>query len=92
MQAQVDNRKEIRSLIYQIFSNPEQLAQLKGELEAYASTSCRKIPAGRRRIGAVTRTHLRSLPMAEPTSVSTRACWSKLLSAAQFEDKKPLPR
>jgi len=37
MQAQVDNRKEIRNLIYQIFSNPDQLAQLKGELEAYAT-------------------------------------------------------
>ncbi len=37
LQAQVDNRKEIRNLIYQIFSSPDQLAQLSSELEAYAS-------------------------------------------------------
>lgn len=36
LQAQVDNRKEIRNLIYQIFSNPEQLAQLRTELADYA--------------------------------------------------------
>ena len=37
MQAQVDNRKEIRNLIFQIFSDPEQLAQLRSELDPYAS-------------------------------------------------------
>lgn len=37
LQAQVDNRKEIRNLIFQIFSDPEQLAQLRSELDPYAS-------------------------------------------------------
>lgn len=37
LQAQVDNRKEIRNLIFQIFSDPEQLNQLRGELDAYSS-------------------------------------------------------
>lgn len=37
MQSQVDNRKEVRNLMYQIFSNPEELARLQTELAAYAS-------------------------------------------------------
>lgn len=37
MQAQVDNRKEVRNLVQQIFSDPEELKRLKGELEAYGS-------------------------------------------------------
>lgn len=37
MQAQVDNRKEVRTLMYQIFSNPDELARLRTELAAYSS-------------------------------------------------------
>jgi type VI secretion system protein ImpB len=37
MQAQVDNRKDVRNLMQQIFSDPEQLESLKKELEAYGS-------------------------------------------------------
>lgn len=37
MQARVDNRKDVRSLIQQIFSNPEQRSQLRKELEPYAN-------------------------------------------------------
>lgn len=36
MQAQVDNRKDVRTLIQQIFSNPEERAQLRKELEPYS--------------------------------------------------------
>lgn len=36
MQGQVDNRKDVRNLIYQIFSNPAELEQLQKELEAYS--------------------------------------------------------
>jgi type VI secretion system protein ImpB len=37
MQSQVDNRKEVRNLMYQIFSNPDELARLQSELAAYSS-------------------------------------------------------
>ncbi len=36
MQAQVDNRKEVRNLMQQVFANKEELAQLRKELEPYA--------------------------------------------------------
>lgn len=36
MQSQVDNRKEVRNLMYQIFSNPEELQRLQKELESYS--------------------------------------------------------
>ena len=37
MQSQVDNRKEVRNLMQQIFGNPEERAQLRKELEPYAN-------------------------------------------------------
>lgn len=37
MQSQVDNRKDVRNLIQQIFANPEERAQLRKELEPYAN-------------------------------------------------------
>lgn len=37
MQSTIDNRKELRRLIQEIWSNPEQLQKLQKELEAYAS-------------------------------------------------------
>lgn len=36
MQSNIDNRKELRRIIHEIFGNPEALASLKQELAAYA--------------------------------------------------------
>ena len=49
MQAQVDNRKEVRNLVQQIFANKEELAQLRKELEPYADY---RLPA-RKELAAV---------------------------------------
>jgi type VI secretion system protein ImpB len=37
MQGQVDNRKDVRTLLQQVFANPDELKQLKDELAAYSS-------------------------------------------------------
>lgn len=37
MQSSIDNRKELRRLVQEIWSSPEQLQKLQKELEAYAS-------------------------------------------------------
>lgn len=49
MQSQVDNRKEIRNLIQQIWSDPQQLEQLRGELAAYTGY---KLPDNKALAGA----------------------------------------
>ena len=49
MQAQVDNRKEVRNLVQQIFANKEELSQLRKELEPYADY---RLPA-RKELAAV---------------------------------------
>ncbi len=49
MQAQVDNRKDVRNLVQQIFGDKEELAQLRKELEPYAGY---RLPA-RKELAAV---------------------------------------
>jgi type VI secretion system protein ImpB len=43
MQSSIDNRKELRRVLYELFSKPEELQQLLGELKAYESL---RLPEG----------------------------------------------
>lgn len=50
MQSNIDNRKELRRLIHEIFSKPELMDSLKQELAEYAEY---KVPAGKKTLPAV---------------------------------------
>ena len=49
MQANIDNRKELRRLIQEIWSDPEALKRLQKELEALASY---KMPGSKKQLTA----------------------------------------